>query len=206
MGGLAVCLCLIFTASPFFFFHLSLLFNPLVFVGFPLPLPSLCFPPPLFPTAPLFFLFNRVLPAIYSHGKKREEKKNSEMRARIHLDLLCPAIGRPDCQPALGGHLCRSLSLRYRCRASPVAHNHPSIYHLSLRPSFHPDSHRRMEKSEAGKMRPKKAFCQRAPSPRCYIKDPSDVILDFLSSLPFLLPAWVVLGFTSGTAVMKRRV
>lgn len=154
VGGLG-CLSLSRFQRESFFFHLRLsfltLFSSLWAFLSRFHLSVFLLYPPLFFLFFFFFLIV-VCPPFYSHGKKtNKQKKKSKMRARIHLDLLCPAIGRPDCQPALGGHLCSSLSLRYRCRASPVAHNHPSIYQPSLRPSFHPDSHRRMEKARQEK-------------------------------------------------------
>lgn len=90
------------------------------------------------------------------------------MRARVHLVLLWNAIWSPEHQPALGRHLCHSLSRRYGTGASPVLHIHPSASSPPLR----------WEK------------CPKRPVPPTirpsYIKPSDDVILDVWSILPFL--------------------
>lgn len=107
----------------FFFLPPSLLFNPSVFAGRLFSLSGLCLSTTLLHLHHSIFFYSRFIHHLFTGRKKK-----NNMRARVHLDLLCYAIWYPECQPALGGHLCHSLSQRYRCGALPVAHTHPSTH------------------------------------------------------------------------------
>lgn len=122
----SVALSCFYPKASFFFLPPSLLFNPSVFAGRLFSLSGLCLCTTLLPLhhSIFFFFYSRFIHHLFTG----EKKKKNNMRARVHLDLLCYAIWYPECQPALGGHLCHSLSQRYRCGALPVAHTHPSTH------------------------------------------------------------------------------
>ena len=112
---ISFCFFTLFLQISFFFSHI---------VG---RLLSLCPPASLFFS---LFLYSSVFLTVYPPSIHRHKIK---LRARVHLDVLWHAIWYPERRPALGRHLCHSLSQRYCSGASPVAHNHPSIH-----PSIHP--------------------------------------------------------------------